>query len=108
MSDTSLYRFGISPNKLFDYMNAGKPVILAGDPAHNYVALAKCGITVPSRDPQALADAIEGLASSSNEERRAMGERGRAYVRVHHDWDILVQRLADTLDDVLGSHESGE
>lgn len=105
--DTSLYRFGISPNKLFDYMNAGKPVILAGDPAHNYVELAECGITVPARSAEALGDAVIRVSEMSREEQRAMGERGRAYVRGHHNWDLLGERLADLLTDLIEKPPKG-
>ncbi|MGB2982718.1 MAG: glycosyltransferase family 4 protein [Candidatus Bipolaricaulia bacterium] len=102
LEDTPLYRYGVSLNKLFDYMNAGRPVILAGDPAHNYVELAECGITIPPRSASELSAAVMRLAEMSPEARRAMGERGRAYVRAHHDWDLLGERLANALDSAVG------
>jgi len=100
LEDTPLYQYGISLNKLFDYMAAGKPVVLAGNAAHNYVELAGCGVTVPPRDPEALARAIADLAAMPGEARRTMGARGRAYVREHHDWDLLADRLAGVLNGV--------
>jgi glycosyltransferase involved in cell wall biosynthesis len=100
LEDTPLYQYGISLNKLFDYMAAGKPVVLAGDVAHNYVELAGCGVTVRPRDPEALARAIADLAAMPAEARRTMGARGRAYVRRHHDWDLLADRLAGVLNEV--------
>jgi glycosyltransferase involved in cell wall biosynthesis len=106
LEDTKLYRYGVSLNKLFDYMASGKPVILAGNPAHNYIDLARCGITVPPRDPQRLAEAITALAEMPAEARREMGERGREYVRRHHDWDLLADRLARTLRDLMSKEEA--
>jgi hypothetical protein len=41
----------------------------------------------------------------SSDARREMGLRGRAYVEVRHDWDLLADRLADVLDEVVASHE---
>jgi len=108
LEDTPLYQYGISLNKLFDYMAAGKPVILAGDVAHNYVDLARCGVTVPPRNPDALAQAMIGLAATPVAERRAMGARGRAYVGAHHDWDLLAERFAAVLDEVVAKPRSEE
>jgi glycosyltransferase involved in cell wall biosynthesis len=107
LEDTDLYRYGTSLNKLFSYMGFGRPVILAGRMAHDYVQLARCGLTVPPRDAEALADAIEQLAGMSPEERLSMGARGRAYVVQHHDWDRLGKRLAGVLEDVIGAEAAG-
>ena len=100
LEDTPLYRFGISLNKLFDYMAAGRPIVFAGNVAHNYVQLAQCGITVPPRNAQAIAEAIETFHGMTAADRLAMGERGRQYVKVHHSWDGLAAILADALDTV--------
>jgi glycosyltransferase involved in cell wall biosynthesis len=101
LEDTSLYQYGISLNKLFDYMVAGKPIALAGRAAHNYVEIAQCGRTVPPRDPEALARTLADLAAMTVEGRREMGARGRAYVKAYHSWDVLAERLAAVLDDVV-------
>ena len=55
---SSVYRFGIAPNKVYDYLAAGRPVILAAEAANDVVHDAGAGITVPPDDPAALADAI--------------------------------------------------
>jgi glycosyltransferase involved in cell wall biosynthesis len=107
LEDTSLYRYGVSLNKLFDYMNAGRPVILAGDVAHNYVELAECGISVPPRSAEDLADAVIRVSEMSPEDRRAMGERGRVYVQEHHGWDLLGERLADSLSTLVEKSPKG-
>ena len=102
LEDSALYQYGISLNKLFDYMAAGKPVILAGRVAFDYVEKAQCGITVPPRDANALAQAIGELADLPEAARRAMGERGRAYAREHHDWNTLAERVASALREAAG------
>lgn len=97
LEDSPLYRYGISLNKLFDYMAAGKPVLLAGKVAHNYVDLAGCGVTVAPRSPEAIAEGVRVLARMSGEQRASMGSRGREHLRKYHDWDVLAARLADVL-----------
>ncbi|MBI4200760.1 MAG: glycosyltransferase family 4 protein [Chloroflexi bacterium] len=88
-----IYQFGLSPNKLYEYMAAGKPVLQACNPPNNLVKLSGCGITTKAGDAQELADAILRLSRMSPAEREAMGLRGRDYVRQHHDWAILADRL---------------
>lgn len=101
LQDLPLYRYGVSLNKLFDYMAAAKPIVFAGAPANNPVKDAECGLTVPPRDPEALADAIVRLSQMPREEREAMGKRGRAYVEEHHDIRKLAERLEKVLLDVV-------
>jgi len=91
-------RYGISPNKLFDYMAAKKPVIFASRSTNNPVAESDCGLTVPPRNPQALAEAIIKLYRMPKEEREAMGHRGRVYVEKHHDISVLARKLIQCIE----------
>ncbi|MEW5825439.1 MAG: glycosyltransferase family 4 protein [Candidatus Bipolaricaulota bacterium] len=100
-------KYGISPNKLWEYMAAARPVVFAHEAAEDPVQAAQCGLSVPPEDPDALAAAIAQLAAMSAEERQAMGERGRAYVAAHHDWDLLAARLAGVLEGVIARRVMG-
>lgn len=95
-----IYRFGISPNKLFDYMAAGRPIVIALDAANNPVEEAGAGITVHPEDPESLADAIEKITRSTYQERVEYGKNARRYVEVNHDFPILARKLSLTLDSV--------
>ncbi|QII83344.1 glycosyltransferase family 4 protein [Bordetella hinzii] len=90
-----LFAFGVSPNKLFDYMLAASPVIQAIESGNDIVRDAACGVSVPAEDPQALAQAILQLRDTPPAERRQMGARGRQYVLSHHDYPVLAQRFLD-------------
>ncbi len=92
-----LYRFGVSPNKLYDYMAAGRPVLFAADAANQPVQEADCGVTVAPEDPAALAGAISSLATASEAERTRLGANARAYVERHHDYHRLADELAEIL-----------
>ena len=92
-----VHRYGISFNKLFDYMTAARPVISSVDASNNPVDEARCGLTIPPRDPQALAEAVVRLYQMPQEEREAMGKRGREYVEKHHD----IRKLAERLEEVV-------
>jgi glycosyltransferase involved in cell wall biosynthesis len=93
-----LYKYGISMNKLFDYMAAMRPVIMASAAANNPIAEANAGLSVKPGDPLALAGAIVQMACLSSEERQQMGNAGRRYVEQNHSFQILAKRLADVLN----------
>jgi glycosyltransferase involved in cell wall biosynthesis len=68
------------PNKVFDYMAAGRPVLLAIDGViRQVVECAGAGIFLPPGDAVALAAAVRRLMSSPAE-AQAMGRRGRLAV----------------------------
>ena len=75
-----LYRFGISPNKLMDYMMAGKPVVHSVSAGNDPVAEAGCGFTVPPGDAAAVAQAILKLAAMSDAQRKLMGAAGKRFI----------------------------
>ncbi|MEZ4415108.1 MAG: glycosyltransferase family 4 protein [Gemmatimonadota bacterium] len=73
----------VYPNKVFDYLAAGRPVLLAIDGAiRELVEASGGGCYVPPGDPAALAGAALDLAASPDR-GRALGGRGRDYVERH-------------------------
>ena len=92
-----IYRFGIAPNKLMDYMMARCPVLHAVAAGNDPVAEAGAGLTVAPESPSAVAEGLRRLAATPVAERLAMGERGRAFVLAHHTYPVLAQRFLDAL-----------
>ncbi|HEY6512496.1 MAG TPA: glycosyltransferase family 4 protein [Burkholderiaceae bacterium] len=96
-----LFRFGISPNKLMDYMMAGRPVVCAIAAGNDPVGEAGCGLTVAPGDAAAVAQAASQLSRLTSEERRALGQRGQDYVRSRHLYPVLARRFIEAIQ----SHE---
>lgn len=94
---TPLYRYGVSMNKLYDYMLASKPIIYAVESSNNPVEEANCGITVEAENPQAAADAINRLAAMLLQEREQMGKNGVDYVLKNHEYSVLAERFVNAL-----------
>jgi glycosyltransferase involved in cell wall biosynthesis len=74
-------------------MMAGVPVLHSVDAGNDPVAESRCGLTVSPEAPADVAAGLRQLAALSAEERRAMGERGRQFVRAHHSYAVLAQRF---------------
>jgi glycosyltransferase involved in cell wall biosynthesis len=90
----------VYPNKVFDYMAAGRPVILAIDGViRQVVEDAQGGIFSPPGDAAAMAQAILRLADDLSQARQ-MGLNGRAYVEAHFNRAILARHLAEIIEQV--------
>jgi glycosyltransferase involved in cell wall biosynthesis len=93
------------PNKLFEYMSAGIPVIAADFPLwRQIVDGAGCGLLVDPHSPEQLHAAIERLVNDP-QLAQEMGERGRVAVEEKFNWDVearvllqFYQRLLHTQD----------
>jgi glycosyltransferase involved in cell wall biosynthesis len=88
-----LYRFGIAPNKLIDYMMAARPVLHAVEAGNDPIADAGCGLTVAPEKPQAVADGVLALLALRPARRAELGQRGRAYALANHTYPVLGQRF---------------
>ena len=92
------------PNKVFDYMAAARPVILAIDGViREVVEDAHAGIFVPPGDPNALAFTILDL-SSHPERGKQMGAAGRQYVEQHFNRAQSAAQLAILLEEMEDKH----
>ncbi|WP_188973429.1 glycosyltransferase family 4 protein [Deinococcus aerolatus] len=101
LKDSPVFRWGVSPNKLFDYFAMGRPVLFGVNTPYNPVAESGAGLTFAPGDPAAFVAAVKELASRSVAERTAMGEAGQKHVREHYDFQRLALKLEATLQDVL-------
>jgi len=103
-------KYGISPNKLWEYLASGRPVVFAHEASNNPVADSGCGLCVPPDDPGQLAAAIRKMGRMALSERQEMGANGVTYVRERHDWNLLAQRMGRMLMDLVSgsSSRSGE
>lgn len=74
------------PNKLFEYMSAGLPVIASHFPLWKEIVEGnRCGLTINPLNPQEIADAIRYIFENPNEAEE-MGQRGREAVETKYNW----------------------
>ncbi len=95
LANVPAFYYGTSPNKFFDYIAAGLPVL------NNYpgwlaevIKRSECGFAVPPDDPTAFADALE-KAADDRASLKAMGRNGRLLAEAEFDRIRLADRWVD-------------
>jgi glycosyltransferase involved in cell wall biosynthesis len=99
--DAPVFKYGISSNKLFDFMAAARPIIFCCRSSNNPVMEAAAGPTVPPGNEQALAEAILHLAQTPADELARMGMSARDYVERLHSYSSLSERFAKMLNNLI-------
>lgn len=102
LKDAPLFAFGVSPNKLFDYLAAGLPVVcnVPGEVAE-MLADAGAGIQAADSSAAALARSIEAFAALGSEEIQRKAQAGRRWVEREHSRGVLADRLDAALRELL-------
>lgn len=81
------------PNKMFEYMSAGVPVVASHFPLWREIVEGnECGLCVDPLDPQAIAQAIDYLGAHPQEAER-MGRNGQRAVAEKYNWTIEEAKL---------------
>lgn len=93
---------GWRSNKLFEYMAAGLPVVVADAPRWREIVDGYgCGLAVPADDPRAIAEAI-ALLLRDRELADRLGRNGRAAVEAELNWEGQAVALLDLYERLVG------
>jgi len=93
--NSSLYRFGLCMNKIFDSMMAGKPILCAITTPDDLILRNKAGVMVPSDSPQAIDAVIASWEVMPEEQLREMGEAGHAAAMDKDSYQHLAKKFAE-------------
>ena len=90
-----------SPNKLFEYLAGGLPVIVSNLPyLERFIKEQGCGLTVNPDNPKEIAGIIDKLLSNK-ELMREMSENGKKAVEEGYNWNNQVKNLLELYDRIL-------
>lgn len=92
-----LFRFGLSFNKIFDYLAAGKPILCDFPANYNPVIMGNAGVAVESADSKDVARKIEEFADMDSEQYNQYCTSARKTAE-EYDFKILTQKLIDTIN----------
>lgn len=83
------------PNKMFEYMSSGIPVIASNFPLwRDLIEGSDCGVCVDPLNPQAVADGIDYLINNP-ERAKQMGRNGQQAVYTRYNWDVESKKLIE-------------
>jgi glycosyltransferase involved in cell wall biosynthesis len=101
LADCPAFYYGTSPNKFFDYIAAGLPVL------NNYpgwladmIIESRCGYAIPAGDANAFSDALVH-AADHREALTEMGQRGLDLARERFDRNLLARKFVEWLEGTL-------
>lgn len=88
-NSSPLYRFGVTANKIYDSMMAGKIMLYAIEAGNNYAEQFQCGITVIPGNIEDIVKGLKKIIHMSEEERNEMGKNGQKAVKEYFNYDVL-------------------
>lgn len=92
-----LYRFGVSMNKLFDYLMSGRPIVSALDTTYSPLHDWGKAVLAEPEDVNSIARALEQVLALSEEARAVIRHSGPTFVRENYHYDLLVERFEKAL-----------
>jgi glycosyltransferase involved in cell wall biosynthesis len=97
-------KYGVSANKIFDYLAAARPVVFSCSSWNDPVQEADAGLSVPASQADELADAIARICDLTGEERWRLGLNGRNHVLTHHNLALMAESLESFLERIAKSN----
>lgn len=93
-------KYGISPNKLFDYLLAARPILFLGDDPIDLVTSSRAGYSARLSKPKMAVEAMRKLVLASDEELEEFGRNARELVLKEYAFASLSKKLAQALDNL--------
>lgn len=96
-TSTVLDKYGQSQNKFFEYLAAGKPVLMTYSVGYSICKAEACGIEVEVQNPTNIAAAMEKIAGLPEDERTRMGFNARE-TSGKFDYKLLAEKLEEIIN----------
>jgi glycosyltransferase involved in cell wall biosynthesis len=105
LQKSDLFKWGLAPNKLFDYMAMRKPILNCVVSPYDPVKKENLGFSVDVCSPDEIASAARKLLRLSTLERQAMGDRALKYVQENHDYEKISEKLRQLICSIVEGPE---
>lgn len=101
--DDAMNKYGLSLNKLFDYMASGKPILSNIESGYDNITKYKCGIVVKSNSAKDIAEGIMRIKNSSKEDYDYMCSQSKIAAE-DFDYEKLTLKLYNIIKELEGVH----
>lgn len=98
-SGNEAYRFGLSLNKLNEYLYSGAVTILGYDYPGNQVEDSKGGFVFNTSENK-FAELIKSIYEMSSDDRKEIGENGKRYILDNHDVNVIAKKYLTALEEL--------
>lgn len=105
LADSPLFEHGISPNKMFEYMAVGRPLIQAINAPASPAEEAGCATICTPGDPDSVVRAITRVRDLSQDEREVMGAAGLEYVRGRATYASLAKSFIAAVESAVANRQ---
>ncbi|GAB3880310.1 glycosyltransferase family 4 protein [Terrabacter terrigena] len=99
--DAPVFKYGLSPNKLVDYLSIGKPILYAGPSVPNPTTGSGATIDAVPGVTSSMVDAVDTFIQMDEAHLRVMAAKARRHASEHYSTSAVAERYAKFLDDVV-------
>ncbi len=100
VGDFSIYRFGISPNKIIDYMRSGRPILTIYSGYPSLIQGTKYSFNVGTENIDTLVSEVLNISNIKKEILDSLGENAKRTVERYHTFDRLSNKYLDLFNDI--------
>ncbi|MEA3352454.1 MAG: glycosyltransferase family 4 protein [Campylobacterota bacterium] len=97
LKNLPLYRYGMSMNKIFDYMASKRAILFVSNIEDNIIETSNSGIVIKSYQIQDIVKAIIELSKEDTNYLEQFGANGHTYLKQNFDIKVLVDKLEKIL-----------
>lgn len=94
---SKIWKFGWSPNKLIDYMMAGKPILASYSGHKSMIDEADSGFFVPAEESDAVVKILNDIILMPPSKLQEMGMSGKKWIMNNRSWDVIANNYMDSL-----------
>ncbi len=96
-----LYKYGLSSNKIYDYMIMRKPVIISTPLKENIITCSKCGLSIPAENSQQLFNSIVQFYQMDKAQLEEYGDAGHDYIMKYFTIEKLNKKWIKIFNELL-------
>lgn len=97
---SEVWEYGWSPNKLIDYMMAGKPVLASYSGFQSMINEAESGFFIEAENPKEISEALNRIIDIPKHELEEMGSKGRSWLIKNRKWEVVADQYLSLMKEI--------
>jgi glycosyltransferase involved in cell wall biosynthesis len=97
---SEVWEYGWSPNKLIDYMMAGKPVLASYSGFQSMINEAESGFFIEAENPEEINKALNRIIDMPKHKLKEMGSKGRSWLVNNRNWDVIAEQYLTLMREI--------